>query len=240
MSAVAENWQATLSRVAHAAHDAKRDPAGVVVLAVSKTFPVEAVVEAWRAGARCFGENYVQEGVEKILALRALLAREQPHVAPPLWHFIGPIQSNKSRPIAEHFDWVHSIDRLKIAERLSAQRPDGLAPLQVCVQVNISGEASKSGVLPEEAHALCMAVARLPRLCLRGLMAIPEPEDDPARQRAPLAALRRLFDTLRAQGLALDTLSMGMSADLEAAVLEGATIVRIGSAIFGARSRPVR
>jgi len=238
MSAVAENWQATLSRVAHAAHEAKRDPADVLVLAVSKTFPVEAVIEALQAGATCFGENYVQEGVEKILALRDHLGREQPHVAAPHWHFIGPIQSNKSRLIAEHFDWVHSVDRLKIAERLSAQRPEGLAPLQVCVQVNISGEASKSGVLPDETVALCTAVARLPRLRLRGLMAIPEPEDDPARQREPFAAMRRLFEAVRASGLPIDTLSMGMSADLEAAVAEGATIVRVGSAIFGVRSKP--
>lgn len=238
MSAVAEYWQATLSRVAHAAHEAHRNPADILVLAVSKTFPVEAVIEALHAGATCFGENYVQEGVEKILALRAHLAREEPHVAAPLWHFIGPIQSNKSRLIAEHFDWVHSIDRLKIAERLSAQRPAGLAPLQVCVQVNISAEASKSGILPDEAVSTCAAVARLPGLRLRGLMAIPEPESDPVLQRAPFAAMRRLFDAVRASGLPIDTLSMGMSADLEAAILEGATIVRVGSAIFGARSKP--
>ena len=240
MSAIAENWQATLSRVLHAAHEAQRDPAAITVLAVSKTFPVDAVVEALDAGARCFGENYVQEGVDKVLALRerrAQTAQAGKVLPQPAWHFIGPIQSNKSRSIAESFDWVHSIDRLKIAERLSAQRPAHLPPLQVCVQVNISGEASKSGVLPADAPALCRAVAQLPRLTLRGLMAIPAPESDPARQRAPYAVLRALFDLCRAQGLALDTLSMGMSDDLEAAIAEGATIVRVGSAIFGTRQR---
>ncbi len=242
MSAVAENWQATLSRVAHAAHEARRNPGDITVLAVSKAFPIDAVIAALQAGATCFGENYVQEGVEKILALRDHLAREEHHAGAcvtPQWHFIGPIQSNKSRLIAEHFDWVHSVDRLKIAERLSAQRPEHFPPLQVCVQVNISGEASKSGVLPDDAPALCAAIARLPRLRLRGLMAIPEPETDPARQRVPFADMRRLFDACRMRGLDIDTLSMGMSTDLESAILEGATIVRVGSAIFGARAKSV-
>lgn len=242
MSAIAEGWQATLSRVAHAARAVGRDPASISVLAVSKTFPVEAVVEAMAAGASRFGENYVQEGVAKIVALRALRARDEHHAAVlpmPEWHFIGPIQGNKSRAIAEHFDWVHSIERLRIAQRLSEQRPEELPPLQVCAQVNISREASKSGASPQETLALCHAIAQLPRLRLRGLMAIPEPESDPVRQRAPFAALRALLEECRRDGLALDTLSMGMSADLEAAVAEGATIVRVGSAIFGRRAAAV-
>ena len=197
-------------------------------MAVSKTFGPEAVLEAYRAGQRAFGENYLQEALDKIAALR--------QQAPGLeWHFIGPMQSNKTRPIAEHFDWVHSVDRLKVAQRLSEQRPSGLAPLNVCLQVNISGEASKSGVAPAEAPALARAVAALPRLALRGLMAIPEPAAGEAAQRQPLRALRLLAERLRADGLALDTLSMGMSADLAAAIAEGSTMVRIGTAIFGNR-----
>jgi len=202
----------------------------VTLLAVSKTFGVDAIAEAHAAGQRCFGENYVQEAVEKVAALEGLVPR-------PEWHLIGPIQTNKTRVVAATFDWVHSVDRLKVAERLSAQRPAGLAPLSVCVQVNVSGEASKSGVAPAEVEAIARAVAALPRLRLRGLMGIPEPVAgaDLAAQRRPFRALRTLFDQLRSDGLALDTLSAGMSDDLEAAVLEGATMVRIGSAIFGRR-----
>jgi pyridoxal phosphate enzyme (YggS family) len=198
------------------------------LLAVSKTFGTGAVREALESGQHAFGENYVQEAVDKIAALRDARSRIE-------WHLIGPIQSNKTRNVAAAFDWVHSIDRLKIAERLSAQRPDGMPALQVCVQVNVSGEASKSGVAPADLPALARAVARLPNLRLRGLMSIPEPVEGLEAQRAPHRRLRECFDTLRAQGLALDTLSMGMSADLEAAIIEGSTIVRVGSAIFGAR-----
>lgn len=184
---------------------------------------------AFEAGQRAFGENYVQEGLAKIASLADLRGEIE-------WHFIGPLQSNKTKLVAEQFDWVHSIDRLKIAERLSAQRPEGAKPLNVCVQANVSGEASKSGVEPHDAAALAHAVAALPGLRLRGLMAIPEPADTLDAQRAPHARLRELMSALRADGLDLDTLSMGMSADLEAAVLEGATMVRIGTAIFGART----
>lgn len=203
----------------------------LTLLAVSKTFPAEAVREAHAAGQRAFGENYVQEALAKIEALADL--RQGP--APLQWHLIGPLQSNKTRPVAEAFDWVHSIDRLKVAQRLSEQRPAALPPLQVCLQVNISGEASKSGFTPAEVPAAAKAVAALPRLQLRGLMAIPEPAADFAAQRQPHRALRELLAALQAQGLALDTLSMGMSADLEAAVAEGATLVRVGTAIFGRR-----
>jgi pyridoxal phosphate enzyme (YggS family) len=198
-------------------------------LAVSKTCPGVSVREAFGAGQRDFGENYVQEALGKIAELADL--REQLR-----WHLIGPLQSNKTREVAAHFDWVHSIDREKLAQRLSAQRPEGLAPLQVCLQVNISGEDSKSGVAPADLPALARAVAALPRLKLRGLMAIPEPAGDLETQRAPHRALRALLDSLNAEGLGLDTLSIGMSADLEAAVAEGATWVRIGTAIFGLRA----
>jgi hypothetical protein len=202
----------------------------VQLLAVSKTFPAEAVVEAMAAGQRAFGENYLQEAVDKM----AEVARLQPGV-PLSWHFIGPIQSNKTRPIAASFDWVHTVERLKIAQRLSEQRPPERGPLDICLQVNISGEASKSGAAEAELPELARQVAALPNLRLRGLMAIPEASNDPAQQRVAFARLRRLFEDLKAGGLALDTLSMGMSGDLAAAVAEGATIVRIGSAIFGAR-----
>ncbi|MCM2549886.1 YggS family pyridoxal phosphate-dependent enzyme [Burkholderia glumae] len=215
-------------RIDDAARSAGRAPSDVALLAVSKTFPAEAVRAAHAAGQRAFGENYVQESLDKIAALADLRASLE-------WHFIGPLQSNKTRAVAERFDWVHSVDRLKIAQRLAEQRPAQLPPLNVCVQVNVSGEATKSGVAPDEVAALAQAVAALPALRLRGLMAIPEPAGDLAAQRAPHRRLRELYDALRAGGLALDTLSMGMSADLEAAVLEGATIVRIGTAIFGAR-----
>lgn len=215
-------------RIAAACARAQRDVQSVTLLAVSKTFGAPAIREALAAGQQRFGENYVQEALEKM----ATLADVRPRLE---WHLIGPLQSNKTRAVAEHFDWVHSVDRLKIAQRLSDQRPAHLPPLQVCLQVNISGEASKSGLAPAEVSALAHAVAALPRLRLRGLMAIPEPADDPHAQRQPHRALRELLDTLRAQGLDLDTLSMGMSADLEAAVVEGATIVRVGTAIFGQR-----
>ncbi|AVA36939.1 MAG: YggS family pyridoxal phosphate-dependent enzyme [Burkholderiaceae bacterium] len=228
MSVIAANLQAVKNDIAAAAQQADRDPSGVTLLAVSKTVSPDRVREAFEAGQPAFGENYVQEGLDKIAALGDLRGR----IA---WHFIGPLQSNKTRPVAEQFDWVHAIDRLKIAERLSAQRPADLAPLQVCIQVNISNEDTKSGVLPEEVPALARAVAALPNLRLRGLMAIPAPAADLAAQRVPFAALRRLLEELRQSGLDVDTLSMGMSADMPAAVAEGATMVRIGTAIFGAR-----
>lgn len=229
MTTISDRLQAVQARVANAAIAAGRVPASVQLLAVSKTWPAQAVREAAGAGQPAFGENYVQEGVDKVEALRDLDLE---------WHFIGPLQSNKTRPVANAFDWVHSIDRLKIAERLSAQRDVHLAPLNVCIQVNVSGEDSKSGVAPDEAVALAQAVAALPRLRLRGLMCIPEPTDDLALLRSRFALLRGLRDVLAADGLALDTLSMGMSDDLEVAVAEGATIVRVGTAIFGQRSRP--
>ena len=216
--------------IAAAAQVAGRDPAAVSLLAVSKTWPAAAVRAAAAAGQRAFGENYVQEALAKIDALADLRAQLQ-------WHLIGPLQSNKTRPVAEAFDWVHSVDRLKIAQRLAEQRPAELPPLQLCLQVNISGEDSKSGVAPADVPALAKAVAALPRerVVLRGLMAIPEPAGDFEAQRRPHRALRELLAALNAQGLGLDTLSMGMSADLEAAVAEGATIVRVGTAIFGRR-----
>lgn len=230
MSLIPQNLQAIAATIVAAAQESGRPAASVQLLAVSKTFGADAVLEAVAAGQRAFGENYLQEGVDKIRAV-------QEAGAPALeWHFIGPIQSNKTRPIAEHFDWVHTVEREKIAQRLSEQRPAGLAPLQICLQVNISGEASKSGVTPQELSALAHKVAALPNLTLRGLMAIPEPVEDYAQQRAAFAALRALYEQLRAEGLALDTLSMGMSADLRAAIVEGATIVRVGSAIFGSRN----
>lgn len=229
MSLIPQNLQAITAAMASAAAEAGRAPDCVQLLAVSKTFGPQAVFEAVQAGQRAFGENYLQEGVDKIRALAEM-------AAPPLsWHFIGPIQSNKTRPIAENFDWVHTVEREKIAVRLSEQRPATLAPLQVCLQVNISGEASKSGVAPHELAALAHKVAALPNLRLRGLMAIPEPTEDFAQQRAAFVQLRVLYEQLRAEGLALDTLSMGMSADLRAAIVEGATMVRVGSAIFGSR-----
>ena len=206
-----------------------RTPGSVTLLAVSKTWPAAHVRDAVAAGQRAFGENYVQEGVDKVLALQALNTALE-------WHFIGPLQSNKSRLVAESFDWVHSIDRLKIAERLAGQRPDSLPPLAVCLQVNVSGEASKSGIDLNTAAALAHEIARLPRLRLRGLMAIPAPADDFAAQCLPFRRLRALYDQLRAEGLALDTLSMGMSHDLEAAIAEGSTLVRVGTAIFGERT----
>ena len=235
---VAQGLAQVADRIAQACTAAGRPVSDVTLLAVSKTFGAEAVRAAHAAGQRGFGENYVQEALDKIAALADL----RPQLT---WHLIGPLQSNKTRPVAEAFDWVQSVDRLKIAQRLAEQRPLHLPPLQVCLQVNISGEASKSGVLPADLPALARAVAALPpeRLRLRGLMAIPEPATDGAAQRAPHRALRALMAAVNADGLPggqrLDTLSMGMSADLEAAVAEGATLVRVGTAIFGGRSRPV-
>jgi PLP dependent protein len=227
-SHVARHLDEVRQRIAKAAADASRDASTVTLLAVSKTFPAEDVRAAFNSGQRAFGENYVQEAVAKIAELADLRSQIE-------WHFIGPLQSNKTKVVAENFDWVHSVDRLKIAERLSDQRGDNMAALNVCLQVNVSGEASKSGVTPDEALTLARAVAALPHLRLRGLMAIPEPAGTLDEQRAPHRRLREIMDTLRADGLELDTLSMGMSADIEAAILEGATLVRIGTAIFGAR-----
>ena len=228
MTMIAHNLQDVRARIATACRLAGRRQGDVTLLAVSKTFGPEAVRAAFGAGQRAFGENYVQEGVEKIAALADLRAEL-------VWHCIGPVQSNKTRLVAEHFDWVHTIERAKTAERLSAQRPAGLPPLQVCLQVNIDGGPTKSGVPPEGALALARAVAALPRLNLRGIMTIPDPAADFEAARAVHAKAKALFDQLHAAGLGLDTLSMGMSADLEAAVAAGSTMVRIGSAIFGAR-----
>jgi pyridoxal phosphate enzyme (YggS family) len=224
---IAGNIAEVRERVRVAAEKVGRAPGTVQVLAVSKTHPAEAVRAAFAAGQRHFGENYLQEAEDKIAATADL---DDIH-----WHFIGPIQSNKTRAIAAHFDWVHSLDRLKIARRLSEQRPENLPPLKVCLQVNISGEASKSGVEPDALPALAAAVAELPRLELRGLMAIPAPFEDEAQKREPFARLAALLATLGETLPGLDTLSMGMSADLEAAIAEGATLVRIGTAIFGPR-----
>ena len=224
MSTLADNLSAISARIASAAQAAGRDPASVQLLAVSKTKPASAIREVHAAGVRDFGENYLQEALTKQQALSDL---------PLIWHFIGPIQSNKTKAIAEHFDWVHSVDRLKIAQRLSEQRPAGLAPLNICLQVNVSGEDSKSGCAAAELPALAKAVAALPNLRLRGLMAIPEPTDERAAQEAAFASLRNLLEQ---QHLGLDTLSMGMSHDLEAAIAQGATWVRIGTALFGARA----
>lgn len=228
MTSISANLQAVASRIGAAAQAAGRDPGSIRLLAVSKTKPAADVRAAALAGQRAFGENYVQEGVDKIADLRELALE---------WHFIGPLQSNKTRLVAQAFDWVHGIERLKIAERLSAQRDPHLPPLQVCIQVNVSAEDSKSGVAPAETVALARAVAVLPRLQLRGLMCIPEPIADDALLRARFATLRKLKDELVAGGLALDTLSMGMSHDLEAAIAEGATMVRVGTAIFGQRQQ---
>ncbi len=223
MSTIAENIAKVRARIDATAAACGRTPEAIGLLAVSKTKPAAAVREAHAAGVVDFGENYLQEALAKQLELADLALT---------WHFIGPIQSNKTKPIAEHFDWVHSVDRLKIAERLSAQRPVQLPALNVCLQVNVSGEASKSGCTPEELPALAAAVAQLPRLSLRGLMAIPEASDDLAAQHAAFARLRELAQSLNPP---LATLSMGMSHDLEAAIAEGASWVRIGTALFGAR-----
>ncbi len=227
MTSIAANLQAVRERIAAACRAAGRREDSVSLLAVSKTWPAAGLREAAIAGQRAFGENYLQEALDKIAAL----------ADPALeWHFIGPLQSNKTRPVAEHFAWVHSVDRLKVAQRLAMQRPPTLPPLKLCLQVNISGESSKSGCDPAQAPGLAAAIARLPGVTLKGLMAIPEPTADRALQRSRFAALRRLLEAINAGlGSKLDTLSMGMSDDLEAAIMEGATIVRVGTAIFGQR-----
>lgn len=227
ISSISARLQIMSARIGRAAREAGREPADVRLLAVSKTWPAEDLREAAVAGQRAFGESYVQEALGKIDAL-ADLGLE--------WHFIGPLQGNKTRPVANAFSWVHSIDRVRIAQRLSEQRDVHLPPLQVCIQVNVSGEQSKSGVSPAALPELARAVSSLPRLTLRGLMTIPEPTPDVAVQRARFASLRRLRDMLNSEGMTLDTLSMGMSDDLEAAIAEGATIVRVGTAIFGSRA----
>ncbi|HEY6897424.1 MAG TPA: YggS family pyridoxal phosphate-dependent enzyme [Rhodocyclaceae bacterium] len=229
MTSIATNLQAVKDRIRAVCQAQGRAAEAVALLAVSKTWPADSVRAAAACGQRAFGENYVQEAVDKIAALADLNLE---------WHFIGPLQANKTKLVATHFDWVHSIERLKIAERLSLQRPDHLPPLQVCIQVNVSGEQSKSGCAPEEAEDLALAVASLPRLQLRGLMAIPEPTEDLALLTSRFASLRILSERLKAHGLALDTLSMGMSHDLETAIAAGATIVRVGTAIFGERHYP--
>jgi pyridoxal phosphate enzyme (YggS family) len=226
MTTIAANLQAVRDRIERAAQAAGRPSSGIALIAVSKTFPAEKIAEAYAAGQRAFGESYLQEAVEKVTRLSHL---------PITWHFIGPIQSNKTRAIAEHFQWVHSIEREKIAARLNEARPAHLPPLNVCIQVNVSGEGSKSGVAPGAELALARAILALPRLRLRGLMAIPEPTTDIQLQRRRFALLREIRDKLAAAGIVLDTLSMGMSDDFEAAIAEGATMVRVGTAIFGQR-----
>ena len=227
MTLLKSRFEQVRSRI-HRAETACQRKGQVTLLAVSKTKPVEMVEEAYKTGQRDFGENYLQEAVDKIEALKGL--------SDITWHFIGPIQSNKTRDIASHFQWVHSVDRLKIARRLSDQRPEGLPPLNICLQVNISGEESKSGATLKELDELVTAVAALPNLTLRGLMAIPAPSHDPGQQRQPLRAMKQTLDRLnKAQNLSMDTLSMGMTGDLEAAIEEGSTMVRIGTALFGER-----
>lgn len=230
MTTISINLQAVRNRISAACAAAGRPADAVQLLAVSKTWPAACVREAAACGQGAFGENYVQEGIEKIAELADLNLE---------WHFIGPLQSNKTREVAENFAWVHSVERIKIAERLAAQRPAHLPPLQVCIQVNVSGEASKSGCAPAAASALAHAIAALPQLRLRGLMAIPAVTDDAVLQRQNFAQLSTLFTQLNIEGLALDTLSMGMSHDLEAAILAGATMVRVGTAIFGERQTRV-
>lgn len=226
MATIADNLQAVKARIARTAQAARREPAAVTLLAVSKTHPVARIEEAIGAGQRAFGENYVQEALHKMDALAKKDMRLE-------WHLIGPLQSNKTKSVAERFDWVHTLDRIKIANRLSAQRPVHLPPLNVLIQVNVSGEANKSGVAVEEITSLAQDVAALPRLRLRGLMTIPEPGPDVAAQ---FSRMKELYERLR-QGLGFDTLSMGMSADMEAAIAQGATLVRIGTAIFGERRK---
>lgn len=227
MATIQNNLQAVKMRIAAACNASGRTRSAVRLVAVSKTFPVQAIREAADAGQRDFGENYAQEALPKIQALADL---------PLVWHFIGPIQSNKTRSIAGSFHWVHSLDREKIAHRLSEARPAHLPPLKVCIEVNVSGEASKGGVAPAAVERLARQVSALPRLALQGLMAIPEPTPDEQLLRLRYRTLRELKDDLVRAGLALDTLSMGMSADLEAAIAEGATMVRVGTAIFGERN----
>jgi pyridoxal phosphate enzyme (YggS family) len=231
MTTISARLQAVQARIERAAEAAGRPPNDIRLVAVSKTFPAETIRQAHEAGQRDFGENYLQEAVGKIGLLRDLSIA---------WHYIGPIQSNKTRPIAERFSWVHSVDRLKIAQRLSESRPAALGPLEVCIQVNVSGEPSKSGVAPGEVPELAREVARLPGLRLRGLMAIPEPTTDETLQRSRFRVLRELKEGIAASGLPMDTLSMGMTDDLESAIAEGATIVRVGRAIFGERDKARR
>ncbi|MDO8251148.1 MAG: YggS family pyridoxal phosphate-dependent enzyme [Rhodoferax sp.] len=232
MTMIQTNLESVRARVTAACLAAGRDPGDVAVLAVSKTFNAQAVEDAYAAGQTAFGENYIQEAVQKITQLRHLSD-------PPIqWHCIGPIQSNKTRLVAAHFDWVHTVDRLKVAQRLSEQRPPGLPPLQVCIQVNVDDGDTKSGVRPEDALALAQQVAALPNLRLRGIMSIPEPAPDFIASCALFERVSVVFDALNAAGLALDTLSIGMSADLEAAIHAGSTMVRVGTAIFGGRPRP--
>lgn len=246
MSLISQKLQAVHTSIQAAARAVSRRPDSVTLLAVSKTFGADAVAEAVAAGQRAFGENYLQEAIDKMAAVKEALgaAPDSAQYADVLleWHFIGPIQSNKTKPIAEHFDWVHTVDREKIAQRLSAQRPAHLPPLNICLQVNISGEASKSGVAPSAVLETARAIAGLPHLILRGLMTIPEPTEDEQKQHAAFRQTRELLQQLRAelpdQAAQLDTLSMGMSADMVAAIAEGATIVRVGSAIFGHRTKP--
>lgn len=226
MSSIAQSLEKIRNRVTVLERRYERAPGEVSVLAVSKTKPPEAVLAAAEVGQREFGENHVQDALTKLDALAHLDL---------IWHFIGPIQSNKTRVVASRFQWVHSIDRAKIARRLSQQRPENLPPLNVCIQVNVSGESSKSGVEPDQVEELAQIVSELPRLELRGLMTLPQPCDDLQEQRRPFAALREILEAQNARGLDLDTLSMGMTNDMEAAIAEGATIVRIGTAIFGAR-----
>ncbi|MFA7278863.1 MAG: YggS family pyridoxal phosphate-dependent enzyme [Sterolibacterium sp.] len=228
MTIISANLQAVKARIRAAAQAVGRDAGAARLLAVSKGWPAECVRSAFSAGQRAFGENYVQEGVAKIIALDDLDLE---------WHFIGPLQSNKTREVAENFDWVHSLDRIKIAERLSAQRPSGASPLQVCIQVNVSGEDSKSGVAPAEVAALAHAIKPLPGMRLRGLMTIPEASENAGLLRQRFALLRKLLEQLNGEGMQLDTLSMGMSEDFEIAIAEGATILRIGTAIFGQRNK---
>ena len=238
MTTIANNLQQVNDRISQACRAAGRAREEVALLAVSKTFGAEAVVEAAAAGQRAFGENYIQEGVDKILALRTQLSFALQ------WHCIGPVQSNKTRPVAEHFDWVHTVDRLKIAQRLSDQRPQGLPALNVCIQVNVDGGETKAGVAPEDAQELALAVAKLPRLRLRGLMSIPDASPDFAAQKAVHSAARALFDQIRkalvdagiSDAEAFDTLSLGMTADLDAAIQAGSTLVRVGTGVFGGRT----
>lgn len=231
---------AVLARIAAACDAAGRDPGSVSLLAVSKTFGADAVLALAAAGQRAFGENYVQEALPKMAAAHdRWAARASGRSEDTLeWHFIGPLQANKTRAVAEQFDWCHSVDRERIARRLSEQRPAQRPPLQVCLQVDVSGEATKGGCAPHEAPELARMVSTLPGLRLRGVMAIPAPTDDPARQRAQFARVRRVWEAIRAAGVPVDTLSMGMTGDLEAAIAEGATLVRVGTALFG--TRPTR
>lgn len=236
MSVTSDNLQQVRERIARATATARRAPDSVRLVAVTKTFPAAAVLEAMAAGQRDFGENYLQEAVAKI----AEVARTEP-TSPPVWHFIGPIQSNKTRAIAAHFDWVHSVDRPRVAERLSAQRDPARGPLHVLIEVNVDDEPTKSGVAPDDVAALARVIVALPNLALGGLMTVPAAreggQDGAAGRRAPFARLRAIAETLRAEGLPCEHLSMGMSGDLEEAIVEGATMVRVGSAIFGARAK---